>query len=190
MLCEYLPTALIRQVIPLSFCPTIHLFPVYLLNAYLWNQLTVDLEPMHMSRSWHRLQGNERIEGQGRGSRSRSWVGLTRLARPRLMALFSSVLWVWCLAACCWSRYWSVAWLRCKRFHAVSGEVRRPLKVCSTWSHAALIISPRYSYNTLMIHSSECDVQRPGMVMVSVAHCCYVYHLWCTFTHTCTHTTI
>jgi len=29
-------------------------------------------------------------------------------------------------------RYWSVVWLHCKRFQAVTDEVLQPLRVCST----------------------------------------------------------
>ena len=68
-----------------SVCPSVRLFPLSLRN-----RLTVDLELLHVSRSYdHSWQG---IEDQGHRSKSRSWAGLLRSVRPRWRAAISGLL--------------------------------------------------------------------------------------------------
>ena len=59
----------------LSVCPSVRL-SVRLLPLYLRNRLTVDLKPLHVSRSWPWLAEDWK-------SRSRSWARLMRSVRPR-----------------------------------------------------------------------------------------------------------
>ena len=59
-----------------SVRPSFRMFPLYLRN-----RLTVDLELLHVSRSWL-CHSSQEIEGLDHRSRSRSWVWLMRSVGP------------------------------------------------------------------------------------------------------------